>query len=241
MSSQIGSKSLPEELIPDILLRLPIKSLIRFTSVCKPWMSTIKDPKFIRNFSEQNATHLILLHTVHSHRYWTGTERRAEIHGFKEDSYSLLHDDTAVSEYCKIEFPVALNEELINPCFRVVGTCNGLVLLDDDLGYYGYTFVIWNPSIRKYVTLPKPSVRFETHGRYNASLGLGYDAIGNDYKVVRLTDHVHNYYDCRTFGQVYSLAKGSWSMISQFPRFLCLIPLSMFLSTGHFTGWLGIG
>ncbi|KAL6205826.1 hypothetical protein ACLB2K_023078 [Fragaria x ananassa] len=123
-------KSLPEELIPDILLRLPIKSLIRFTSVCKPWMSTIKDPKFIRNFSEQNATHLILLHTVHSHRYWTGTERRAEIHGFKEDSYSLLHDDTAVSEYCKIEFPVALNEELINPCFRVVGTCNGLVLLE---------------------------------------------------------------------------------------------------------------
>ncbi|KAL6202141.1 hypothetical protein ACLB2K_025852 [Fragaria x ananassa] len=88
------------------------------------------------NLNDRNATHLLLLHTVHSHSFSTVTERRAEIDGFKEDSYSLLHDDTAVSEYCKIEFPVALNEELINPCFRVVGTCNGLVLLADDLGDY---------------------------------------------------------------------------------------------------------
>nr|XP_011461525.1 PREDICTED: F-box/kelch-repeat protein At3g23880-like isoform X2 [Fragaria vesca subsp. vesca] len=219
-------KSLPEELIPDILIRLPIKSLIRFTSVCKPWMSTIKDPTFVRNFSDQNATHLILLHVVQSEGYFN-PEGTIQIIGFQEDSYSLLHDDTAVSEYCKVEFPIALNEELINPCFRVVGTCNGLVLLADDLGDYGYTFVLWNPSIRKYVTLPKPSVWFSTHGRYDASLGLGYDAISNDYKVVRLTTLFDQSDDCLTKAQVYSLGEGSWKMLLPVPVPQCFVSDSL--------------
>ncbi|KAL6205822.1 hypothetical protein ACLB2K_023074 [Fragaria x ananassa] len=150
-------KSLPEELIPDILLRLPIKSLIRFTSVSKSWNSTIKHPTFIRNhtlnFSDQNATHLLLLHT-------------------------LLSNEDSSNPY---------GIELINACLRAVGTCNGLVFLADDLKRCGDTFVIWNPSVRKYVTLPQSSVRFSTHGIYTDMSGLGYDAIGNDYKVVRLT------------------------------------------------------
>ncbi|KAL6199100.1 hypothetical protein ACLB2K_028887 [Fragaria x ananassa] len=220
-------QSLPEELIPNILIRLPIKSLIRFTSVCKPWMSTIKDPTFIRNFSDQNATHLILLHAVHSEGYFN-PEGTIQIHGFKEDSYSLHYDNTA-SEYCKIEFPIALNEELINPCFRVVGTCNGLVLLADDLGDYGYTFVIWNPSIRKY----------EMHGRYDASLGMGYDAISNDYKVVRLTTLFDQSDDCLTKAQVYSLAEGSWKMLLPVPLPQCFVSDSfvhVFVNGGYLEG-----
>ncbi|XP_024160182.1 F-box protein At4g22390 isoform X2 [Rosa chinensis] len=95
-------------------------------------------------------------------------------------------------------------------------TCDGLVLLADDLGLYAYNFVIWNPCVRKYVILPKPSVRFSTHGGYEASLGLGYDVIGNDYKVVRLTTLLEQqgmFDTCPTLAQVYSLAKGSWGRL----------------------------
>nr|XP_011460743.1 PREDICTED: F-box/kelch-repeat protein At3g23880-like [Fragaria vesca subsp. vesca]XP_011460744.1 PREDICTED: F-box/kelch-repeat protein At3g23880-like [Fragaria vesca subsp. vesca] len=217
-------ESLPQELIPEILIRLPTKSLIKFTSVCKSWNSTIKDPKFIRthtlNLNDRNATHLLLLHAVHCQRYWSRTEERVQISGFQEDTYSLLHDDTAVSEYRNIELPLVLDKKLINPCFRVVGTCNGLVLLADDFGEYGHTIVIWNPSVRKYVTLPK----FSTRRKYDASLGLGYDAIGNDYKVVRLTDHIDECEpdECRSKAQVYSLAKGAWSMLRPVPD--CFLP-----------------
>ncbi|XP_050370729.1 F-box/kelch-repeat protein At3g23880-like [Argentina anserina] len=226
-------QSLPQEIIPNILIRLPIKSLIKFTSVCKSWNSTIKDPSFILthlthklNINDQNATHPLLLHTVHSEGTSPKSFGRVNISGFKQDSYSLHYDNNdAGGEYCKVEFPVVLKEKLINGCFRLVGTCNGLVLLADDMGEYGYTFVIWNPSVRKYVTLPKPSVRFSTHGDYVASLGLCYDATSNDYKVVRLTtllDPRDKY--PRTLAQVYSLVTGSWGMLSTLPS--CVVPHS---------------
>ncbi|KAG4970224.1 hypothetical protein AAZX31_13G091900 [Glycine max] len=34
---------LPEELIIEILLRLPVKSLLRFKRVCNSWLSLISD------------------------------------------------------------------------------------------------------------------------------------------------------------------------------------------------------
>ncbi|KAK9937930.1 hypothetical protein M0R45_014694 [Rubus argutus] len=226
-------KSIPEEIIPNILIRLPIKSLIKFTSVCKSWRSTIKDPSFIRthltrthNFNDQNATHLLLLHTVSSEGTFN-QKGRLSIVGFNEDPYSLHYDNSACNQYCKVEFPIGLKQTMENLCFRVAGSCDGLVLLADDLGHYAYNFVIWNPSIRKYVTLPKPFVRFSTHGRYDGSVGLGYDAIGNDYKVVRLTRLLDQPNEgATTLVQVYSLAKGTWGMLRALPP--CIVPGCLF-------------
>ncbi|CAN6696570.1 unnamed protein product [Malus baccata var. baccata] len=60
--------NLPEETIHDILHRLPPKSLIICTSVCKPWNSMIKNPSFIRthltrtiDLNNQFGTHLLLV------------------------------------------------------------------------------------------------------------------------------------------------------------------------------------
>ncbi|KAL2944899.1 hypothetical protein RDABS01_033246 [Bienertia sinuspersici] len=54
-SSSINSSwsCLPEDLILEILKRLPVKSLIRFKSVCKDWKSIINDP----NFGKSKQTH----------------------------------------------------------------------------------------------------------------------------------------------------------------------------------------
>ncbi|KAJ0940146.1 putative F-box domain-containing protein [Helianthus annuus] len=40
--------SIPNEIIEDILLRLPMKSLFRFRSVSKPWLSRISRPSFTK-------------------------------------------------------------------------------------------------------------------------------------------------------------------------------------------------
>ena len=40
---------LPHELMVEILLRLPVKSLIRFKSVSKPWRSLISDTHFTKS------------------------------------------------------------------------------------------------------------------------------------------------------------------------------------------------
>jgi len=49
---------LPDELITQILLRLPVKSLIRFKSVSKSWCSLISNPSFAKSqFQITAATH----------------------------------------------------------------------------------------------------------------------------------------------------------------------------------------
>lgn len=38
---------LPEEIVMEILARLPVKSLLRFKSVCRGWRAIISEPSFI--------------------------------------------------------------------------------------------------------------------------------------------------------------------------------------------------
>jgi len=55
---------LPHELIIEILLRLPVKSLIRFKCVSKSWFCLISDPHFANSHFQLTApthTHRILL------------------------------------------------------------------------------------------------------------------------------------------------------------------------------------
>ncbi|KAL8107920.1 hypothetical protein AgCh_024356 [Apium graveolens] len=55
--TKVKAKSeLPEELIrEEILTRLPIKSVVRFKSVCKPWLSLFTDPEFIKDHLTRNS------------------------------------------------------------------------------------------------------------------------------------------------------------------------------------------
>ncbi|KAL6563412.1 hypothetical protein OROGR_002371 [Orobanche gracilis] len=50
---------LPQEMIENILPRLPVKSLLRFKSVCKRWRDTISDPEFPQTHLRlsNNTTH----------------------------------------------------------------------------------------------------------------------------------------------------------------------------------------
>ncbi|KAL0000873.1 hypothetical protein SO802_014654 [Lithocarpus litseifolius] len=41
-------KELPEDILVDILMTLPIKSLVRFKCVCNSWLSLITYPRFVR-------------------------------------------------------------------------------------------------------------------------------------------------------------------------------------------------
>uniref|UniRef100_M1AZM8 F-box family protein n=1 Tax=Solanum tuberosum TaxID=4113 RepID=M1AZM8_SOLTU len=52
-----------EDSIREILLRSPVKSLLRFKCVCKNWYTLIKNPNFIRehlNFSKNNPPQLLI-------------------------------------------------------------------------------------------------------------------------------------------------------------------------------------
>ncbi|KAF3652829.1 hypothetical protein FXO38_15906 [Capsicum annuum] len=65
---------LPLELITEILVRLPVKSLLKFKSVSKSWVSLISSPDFIKNHlnlsanNKDNTYHRIILRDSHPPR-----------------------------------------------------------------------------------------------------------------------------------------------------------------------------
>nr|XP_009629182.1 F-box protein At3g08750-like [Nicotiana tomentosiformis] len=50
-----GARPFPEDLAVDILLRLPVESLLRFKCVCKNWYEIMKSHSFIREHMNWNS------------------------------------------------------------------------------------------------------------------------------------------------------------------------------------------
>ncbi|KAM7497898.1 hypothetical protein LguiA_022312 [Lonicera macranthoides] len=192
---------LPSELwIEEILTRLPVKTLLRCTSVCKSWYSLITSPNFI---------------TLHLNRTTSNKNTRLLVRNYNDiDHYSVHADDETFDKCEKLNFTLRSR----NRYFNVIGTCNGLVCLSDDAGGYYDIMILWNPSIRKSVDLPYPNVRFQSHGPFQHTLGFGFNPVTNDYNVVRV---VYLQKDGPGWGhkfppevELYELSTGSWRNVS---------------------------
>ncbi|CAL5336673.1 unnamed protein product [Camellia sinensis] len=195
------SDYIPNELIIEILVRLPVQSLLRFTSVCKSWHSLITNPSFITKHLNQtitdrkrNSDKLLL-------RLYTDND--------KKEHYLLCSDDEKFGDdYSEFKFP---SKSLIG-YFRIVGSCNGLLCLCDN--YFGDThhIVLWNPSVRKSVTLPMPC---KPQGPYMFVLGFGAHPMTHEYKVVRIVyekEHI-NRFKVPPKVELYTQGIGSWREI----------------------------
>ena len=103
----------------------------------------------------------------------------------------------------------------------VAGSCNGLVCLADvaPSGDHVVLPILWNPSIRKAISLPpSPVVNVPVFYKAVDHLGFGYDPITDDYKLVRLVylqgGFSHNEYETDPpTVQIYTLRTGAWRTI----------------------------
>lgn len=209
-ANQAMSDHIPEEIIYQILLKLPVKSVVKFSAVCKSWTSMIKSPIFAQNHlsrtvqsNHKNDAHLLLLNLLAK----------------KEETFSLRWDNPTFGEYKKLVHLFPRNTFPSECVLSVVGTCNGLVCLADlDRSFCETSIVIWNPSIRKYVTLPTNPRTLPTSPSvcgYWRHFAFGYDSRNNDYKVLRIMEQ--GYWSRRTDPcefEVWSLTRGSWKIIS---------------------------
>ncbi|KAE9444554.1 hypothetical protein C3L33_23548, partial [Rhododendron williamsianum] len=91
--------------------------------------------------------------------------------------------------------------------YSIVGSVNGVICLSDNLGYKDDIF-LWNPSIRKFVSLPKYNATFYSHG----ALGFGFDPVTNDFKVVRVVHPDRN--NIPPLVELYTHKTGCWRYIS---------------------------
>ncbi|KAF7154597.1 hypothetical protein RHSIM_Rhsim01G0013400 [Rhododendron simsii] len=154
------------DLLSEILLWLPMKSIFRFKCLCKHWLSLLSDSQFATNHSTRNPRPSSISGLDY---YIKQTLRSVSLHrcGRNLPSLSFLKDSKAQSTVF------------------VGDSCNGLLLCY----YYGpargidskLQFIVCNPTTKKYALLPK------LDGFVNVSKGyLAFDPSKSPhhYKVV---------------------------------------------------------
>ncbi|KAF5730188.1 F-box and associated interaction domains-containing protein putative isoform 1 [Tripterygium wilfordii] len=167
----VKNTDIPEDEVIDILTRLPVKSLMRFKSVCKPWGDLLRNPDFIRQH-----------HLKQTHLSCSSNFRVLMKHGAQPaDCFFSLSLSSARDAGEEV---LTLEERVYDPV--VLGPCNGLLCV------YGYRekIVLWNPAIREFKTLPLSPIKRRSGTGSFGSLGFGFDCEANDYKILRfVTDY----------------------------------------------------
>ncbi|ESR50693.1 hypothetical protein CICLE_v10033794mg [Citrus x clementina] len=163
---------LPTDINMDILSRLSVKCLLRFKCVSKSFCSLIDSQEFIkihlkRSIETSSNLSLILSGTpasiLPSSCYWDGKIFSASL-----DSLNLGLELDHPFKNCKGET-------------LMIDSCNGLIALQNDEN----DIALWNPATKEHVMLPE----FWSDLKDNVYVvfdGFGYDAVNDDYKVVRL-------------------------------------------------------
>ncbi|XP_059284952.1 F-box/kelch-repeat protein At3g23880-like [Lycium ferocissimum] len=179
-----------------LLIELPVKSLLRFRSVSKSWLALICSPKFIKSHMSLSAKNN-MDYTNHRVMLWIPQPE----FNIKDCSLkSLLYDESIIEE-SDLDYPMKRSSIYV----FIEGSINGLIcLVNGEKENF-----LWNPSIRKYKKLPD----FEINSRKSEGFvyGLGYDEIYDDYKVVRMFTMIDRH-DTQEV-DIYSLKNDSWRRI----------------------------
>ncbi|XP_026412969.1 F-box/kelch-repeat protein At3g06240-like [Papaver somniferum] len=195
-----SNREIPEEICLEILIRLPVKSILKCKSVCKSWLSLISKPNFAKlhldiAVQRKNSRSLIL-------------------RGQNELIYSRVYDESLKStSFSEIEedFVVGIEDYPFKSSgykIKLIGSCNGLVCLlfyDDDLvsSMGEENFCVWNPGTKEF-----KKIHFQLSNSVNFQVcvyAFSYDAQNDSYKLLRLA-----------FGggvNVYTLGSNSWKTI----------------------------
>ncbi|XVF29061.1 hypothetical protein REPUB_Repub15cG0087500 [Reevesia pubescens] len=134
---------LPQDIIVNILSRLPIKYLIQLKCVCKPWRSLISDPQFAKLHLAQSKknnifrTHRVLVITV------------------PLQSVACVASGDDILDYIHLDYPLIMkkspdSDELVDADLEIGGSCNGLICVVFENG----RIFLWNPTIREALELP---------------------------------------------------------------------------------------
>jgi len=125
------------EVITEILLRLPVKYVLRYRCVCKSWLSLISHPNFA---------------TLHFHLAASPTHNLLSI------------GNDCFPETLSIDFDASLNGDsaYVPPILdfmdhqqhpQIGGSCRGFVFLHSDKGFY-----LWNPSTGVHKQIPRSPI-----------------------------------------------------------------------------------
>ncbi|CAJ2662552.1 unnamed protein product [Trifolium pratense] len=170
---KLGDGIFPDEVVMQILARLPVKSLFRSKTVCKLWYKLTFDKYFIQLYNDVSRKNPMILVEI-------------------SDSLLECKSSLICVDNLRGVFEFSLN--FLNDRVKVRASCNGLLCCSSipDMGVY----YVCNPVTREFRLLPKsrerPVTRFYPDGEATL-VGLACDPAFQKFNVVLAGSH-------RTFG-----------------------------------------
>ncbi|XP_019192314.1 PREDICTED: F-box/kelch-repeat protein At3g23880-like [Ipomoea nil] len=172
MEASASLSSIPHEIIRFILLKLPVKSVIRCKCVCKQWRSLIDDSDF--KFSYRGQRRVIFLSTES-----TSKDRGRPLRSVSRFSVRSTSHDLRLRRH---KWPFGQAYPVIRASFEdnleVLCSCNGFVLLL----VAKIDIWLWNPSTKCSTKVLECPYSEESNPIMFG--GLCYDSSTRDYKVV---------------------------------------------------------
>ncbi|KAG5631045.1 hypothetical protein H5410_002762 [Solanum commersonii] len=199
-------KKLPQDVVIFMLLKLPLKSLLRFKSISKIWYTLILSDTFFKLHLKRTTTtkdeFILFIRTLREDDPYKLTSIASFFSGDDKNNLTTLFPDLDVSD---------LTSSCCTIFNELIGPCHGLIAMTDS-----YIIIVLNPATRKYFVIP--SSPFECpigYYRYIEAVAFGFDSIVNDYKIIKLSDV---YWDPPTDDrgprgsrvEIYNLSIDSW-------------------------------
>ncbi|KAI3474821.1 hypothetical protein Pfo_030132 [Paulownia fortunei] len=155
---------LPEDVIVEILLRLPVKTLLQFKCVCKHWYALIGSPSFVnQHFGHKSNQERLLI------RHYRPDE--------EQYAFALYVDELfyGYEETDHLQMPVTVA--------ALMGPLNGVFCVVSISGH----MALLNPAMRQFKPLPLVHPTVQPHlSSYDNLLGFGLDPLSGDHKLVSI-------------------------------------------------------
>lgn len=180
-----------DDLLEEIMLRLPAKALTRFQIVSKHWRRKIESKYFKDLFM--------------SHQKTTQEPKFLYLQeSFLDLTLTTLRLDWSSTSCLDEEGPVYHIEPEIDQLTRVSGSCDGLVCIFNELSLTS-PIIVTNPAMVRSLTLPLSLFQRHCLEECNKNVtphfpGFGKDDVTGTYKLVWLHNNVSNYtLSCEVF------------------------------------------
>ncbi|MFQ6637743.1 hypothetical protein Gotur_013744 [Gossypium turneri] len=190
-----------DDILINVLIRLPGKSLMRFRNVSKHWLSLISSPYFSRCLNQipisPSAIFLRMQPSLNKLKYHFLSLDRNPVREPSVRSFTFVDDPAGI---------------------RILQSCNGLLLCcsNNRLGEYNRNYYIYNPTTHQYTTLPKPDNRTQSPNTIFGVI-LAFDPLKSaHYKVifVRSSETSPHLYQL----EIYSSETHQWSFSSEISK-----------------------
>ncbi|XP_076937268.1 F-box protein At5g07610-like [Bidens hawaiensis] len=179
-----------DDLLTEILLRLPLVSLHEFKSVSKRWCTLITNPYLIlrrsRNPSDPSSGLFF--------RIWNSSE------------YYFVPLDTRIPVPLILPFALSLNSSKV----KIMQSCNGLLLCHTRPNY---EFIVYNPFMNRFQTIPQSPYSKPRYGF--GGFRMAFDpSKSSHYKIVCAGVVINNNNTLDIQIQIYSSKTRDWSVLS---------------------------